>query len=410
MRLLLIASGFLPYTFSENLCNGKLVYAMYKKGWQVDVISKMDEGPAYSMEWTEPWLPLKENVHTVTYPIGGKLFRSCDVALSSLELGIYPQEGIRWARRAYKLALKLCREHHYDAVLTRSPNDIPHIVGLRLKEKLGIRWVANWNDPAGPIWPEPYAHHFPKKEQMRKMRFTEMCLRGADVNSFPSQSLLDHFAVYFPFLQDGKTAVIPHIALVEDIVPRLTEKPRADKFRMCHSGNLSEERNPELTFKALRELIDEGYDKMEFSIMGRINDYTQELVNKYQLGEYVNCCGSFPYMEAMKKMQEFDCLVLLEAKLNKGIFFASKFTDYAQLGKPILAISPTDGFAASTLAKFGGGISVDNENYKSIKQGIRQLYEAWESSELSSRYSSDKLYAQVCAEHVINIYKQLLKP
>lgn len=31
MRLLLIALGYLPYTFSENLCNGKLAYAMYKK-------------------------------------------------------------------------------------------------------------------------------------------------------------------------------------------------------------------------------------------------------------------------------------------------------------------------------------------------------------------------------------------
>ena len=40
MRLLLIAPGYLPYTFSENLCNGKLAYAMYKKGWHVDVLSR----------------------------------------------------------------------------------------------------------------------------------------------------------------------------------------------------------------------------------------------------------------------------------------------------------------------------------------------------------------------------------
>lgn len=67
-------------------------------------------------------------------------------------------------------------------------------------------------------------------------------------------------------------------------------------------------------------------------------------------------------------MQEFDCLVLLEARLKKGIFFASKFTDYAQLEKPILAISPTNGFAADTLAQFGGGISVNNQSYRSIKK------------------------------------------
>ena len=90
---------------------------------------------------------LKKNNITITYPIGGKLTRMWDVLRSSVKLGMYPEGGVRWACRAYELALKLCKENHYDAVLTRSPSDIPHIIGLRLKEKLGIRWIANWNDP-----------------------------------------------------------------------------------------------------------------------------------------------------------------------------------------------------------------------------------------------------------------------
>lgn len=411
MKLLMITSGYLPYTFSENLCNGKLAYAMYRKGWQVDVISKEDEGPVYdkSNEWTEPWLPLKDRNITLTYPLGGKLTRLYDTLWSSLKMGVYPEGGIRWARRAYELALKMCGENHYDAVLTRSPSDISHIIGLRLKEKLGIRWVANWNDPSAPMWPEPYTQHFSEKDQKRKMHFTEMCLKGADINSFPSQELLDHFASYFPFLRNQKTAVIPHIALVEDIVPHALETPCSDKFRMCHSGNLGGKRDPEYTFKAMRELIDEGYDKMELSVMGRIDDYMLDLIKTYQLDDFVIRCGSFPYMEAMRKMQEFDCLVLLEAQLKKGIFFASKFTDYAQLRKPILAISPTDGFAASMLAEFGGGISVDNKDYKSIKQGILRLYQTWESGDLSKQYSSDTLYAQVNVERVMDIYERLLK-
>lgn len=109
------------------------------------------------------------------------------------------------------------------------------------------------------------------------------------------------------------------------------------------------------------------------------------------------------------KMQEFDCLVLLEARLKKGIFFASKFTDYAQLGKPILAISPTNGFAATTLAQFGGGISVNNQSYRSIKNGILKLYMAWMKHTLSQDYSTQKLYEQVSAEHVIDIYERILE-
>lgn len=405
----MIAPGYLPYTFSENLCNGKLVYAMYQKGWHVDVISKVDEGPTYSAEWTEPWLPLKENNVVVRYDGGGKLERIYDTLRSSITMGIFPESGIRWARRAYDQAVALCKKHHYDAVLTRSPSDIPHIVGLRLKEKLGIRWIANWNDPADPIWPDPYKHHFSVREQKRKERFTAMCLKGADIDSFPSQSLLDYFTEHFPFLYQQRTVVIPHIALTENIFPKIKDVPISDKFRMCHSGNLSQERNPELTFKAMRELINEGYSRMQFSIMGYINDYTNDLIEKYSLQNYVNCIGGFPYMEAIRKMQDFDCLVLLEAKLKKGIFFASKFTDYAQVGKPILAISPKNGFAANTIAKFGGGISVNNEDYRSIKQGIKSLYDVWLAGLLSEQYSTESLYKQVSVSCVLQIYDDILK-
>lgn len=408
MRILMITSGYLPYTFSENLCNGKLGYALQRMGWEMDVISKRDEGPTYSAEWVEPWTAIKDGVYEVTYNVGNKATRFADTLWSSAKLGVYPEGGIRWARRVYELALKLCKNRHYDAILTRSPTDISHLVGLRLKQKLNIKWIANWNDPASPIWPEPYKHNFSPREQERRMRHTKMCLEGADINTFPSQSLLDHFTEHFPFLSSSHTAVIPHIALMEEIMPKSGEVIPTDKFRLCHSGNMSKERNPELTFQALRELIEEGKDKIEFAIMGHFNDYTTNLIEKYHLEEYVKCIGGFPYMEALKKMMEYDCLVLLEAKLKKGIFFASKFTDYAQIGKPILAISPVDGFAADTIGKYGGGISVDNKDASSIKQGIAELYSAWQNGTLASNYSTAILYDQFKAERVVDIYQNLL--
>ena len=90
MKILFIASGYLPYTFSENLCNAKLVYALQEAGWHVDVISKKDNGPTYSTEWQEPWLPLKEHTYEISYFIGGKLSRLYDLLKSSIMMGGFP--------------------------------------------------------------------------------------------------------------------------------------------------------------------------------------------------------------------------------------------------------------------------------------------------------------------------------
>lgn len=407
MKALLITISYVPYSFSEALCNAKLVYALHKSGWEVDVISRVFEGPTYSRNWEEPWKHLRSNTYEIDCPAGIKCSRTLDICYSAIKMGGYSVEGVRWARRAYEKATALHKQKHYDVVLTRSPSDIAHLVGYNLKKHLGLRWIANWNDPSATIWPEPYTHHFSFCKTYMLKRLAIQCLKKADVNTFPSQSLLDHFVEHFPFLQNQHTAVIPHIALWDSLYAS-TKRLKKDKFYLCHSGNLSPERNPELLFRAMREMIDEGYTHIRLDIMGHINNYTQELIDKYGLIDYVGCAGSFPYMEAMQRMQEYDVLLLLEACLKRGVFFASKFTDYAQVNRPIFAVSPTNGFAKDMLAEYGGGIAVNNEDLQDIKKGLCDLYTAWESGRLFVDYDTTLLHEQFSAQKVVNIYNQLL--
>lgn len=408
MKVLFIATGYLPYTFSENLCNGKLVYALQEAGWSIDVISKKDEGPTYSTEWQVPWLALKEHTYEISYPLGGKLSRMYDLLTSSIAMCGFPLDGIRWARRAYQKALELHKKNHYDVIITRSPNDIPHIVGYKFAKKTGVKWVANWNDPASTIWPEPYTHHFSKRAYRMRNRYNKLCLYHATINTFPSNWLLNHFQEYYPFLKNKRNVVIPHIAMPNSLLHVIKISPKDDKLYMCHSGNLSSERNPELLFKAIRELIDEGYALIKLDIMGHINDYTQQLIEKYSLNGYVSFIGGFPYLEALEKMQSYHVLVLLEAKMNKGIFFPSKFTDYAQLNRPILAVSPQEGFAKDMISRYGGGIVVNNEKYTSIKSGLLKLYQSWEQRKLFEEYDTSLLYQNFSSQRVVDLYKELL--
>lgn len=408
MRLLMIATGYPPYLFSENLCNGKLVMALMKEGIEVDVISRVDEGPSYGSEWAEPWDILRPTAHIISYTPGNKLTKVVDVLYSGLSMGGNFQPGIRWARRAYQKALKLIKENNYDAILTRSPSDIPHHVGEKLKRKTGLLWIANWNDPATPIWPGQYKHDFSTKVQKQKMVETERLLRAADVNSFPSDSLRQHFISHFPFLKESKTEVFPHIGLVEEFWPAAKERPQTGKLMLLHSGNLSDERNPETTFQALRMLVDQGFKNFEFHIMGHVNDYTDRMIGRYELQDYVKCIGSYPYMEALAIMQSYDVLVLLEAQLDCGIFFASKFTDYLQTGKPILAISPAKGFAVDMLSDREGEYIADNTSNESIKTTLEKIVSDFETN-LIKETESPELFCTVSPKEVVNKYINFLK-
>lgn len=402
MRVLMIATGYPPYLFSENLCNGKLAMAMLEQGIDVDVISRVDEGPTYGSEWVAPWDVLKPTANIIQYKAGNKLQQIIDYIYSGLHMGGNFTAGIRWARRAYEKASTLLNERHYDVVMTRSPNDIAHLTGLILKKRYGVKWIANWNDPAAPIWPAQYKHNYSPKKQKQMMKWTERLLRGADVNTFPSESLRQHFIENFPFLVEHKTDVLPHIGLIESAWPRKFENRTKNKLLFLHSGNLSSERNPDNTFQALRKLIDENiFLDFEFHIMGNINDYTSKLIIKYKLENYVKCIGSFNYIEALSRMQCYDVLVLLEAQLEKGIFFASKFTDYLQTGLPLLAISPKEGFASKILNGQEGEFLADNTNVDSILNSLKFIVRRWENGKLNQN-ASMQLYKKMLPTHVIS--------
>lgn len=409
MKLLFIATGFPPATFSENLCNGKLVLALLKAGFQVDVVSRAFDSTTYSNTWAEPWLALRPVTCELAYPLGSRQERVFDVFASSLKMRTFPLDGVRWARRAYERALELHAEKHYDVVMTRSPSDIPHLVGYRFSRKTGVKWVANWNDPAAPIWPEPYGCPYPLRKRKQLMAQTAKFLRQAAVNTFPSARLRNHFLSYFPLLKDKETRVVPHIGLLPELLPRVETAEPGPQLRMCHSGNLSPERNPDLLFLAMRELIDEGCADFRLDIMGHTNAYTESLVRQHHLSGHVHFLGGLPYMDALRQMGTYDVLVLLEAMLKEGIFFPSKFTDYAQLGKPILAVSPTHGFAHDVIAQCGGGLAVDNTNVEAIKSGLRTLIQSWKAGRLTADFDPRALYAGFAPDHVLALYRDLFE-
>lgn len=66
---------------------------MQEKGWEIDVISRRDNGTNYSVEWGEPWSRLKAITHHVEYPLGNKIWRFVDIVKSSIKMDCFLLKG-----------------------------------------------------------------------------------------------------------------------------------------------------------------------------------------------------------------------------------------------------------------------------------------------------------------------------
>ena len=406
MKILFIATGFAPYSFSENIVNSKLVLAFLKEGWQVDVISRKDEGHSYSNNWDNEWKELQHLTHEVIYPIGNKFERFWDTARSSLIMNV-PLEGVRWAKRAYHKALELHEKNHYDVVISRSPTDISHLPAYHFAKDTGVKWIANWNDPVAHIWPEPYTHKMSFWRKKLYEKFTDTMMKNADINTFPSEDLRDYFMRFSTKLKNVNSSIIPHISFLSI---EKTQKKVHTIFSMCHAGNLSAERNPELFFQALVKFLSQnkGADIL-VDLLGVTNSDLEALVKKYSLENNVHFIGSLPYMDALDKMSQYNVLIIIEADLKDGIFLPSKITDYSQLGIPVFAITPKESCINKLIDNYGGGECADCTSVDSICDSMQKLYDNLKTDHSMKKYDATQLYACFKPDNIIEKYKILFK-
>jgi glycosyltransferase involved in cell wall biosynthesis len=402
MKILFITIAFAPDEFSESIVNSKLVLAFKKAGHQVDVISRREFGPTYSSFWNEPWSSLRNDTTQINYDLGSKWRRFLDIIKCSIQFK-YPLDGIRWIKRAFYMAEEMLKQKKYDIIITRSPSDIPHIVGLYIKEKHNIPWVANWNDPASGIWPHPYKDKSSLISKRISSYYTRKILQKADFNTFPSARLRNHFLRYYDFNLDN-SEIIPHIGLA--LIDNYNFEINNQELSICHAGNLSEERNPEVLFKSIARLKKETrYSDIKFAIVGVVSPGIKIMIENYSLQDEVSIIESKPYLETMELMQEFDLLCVIEAKMDEGIFLPSKIADYAILKKPVLCISPKEGTLADLIERFGGGMVLDNASDDEVYTGINDLINYKKTNSLNEHFDINKLSTLFSCEVIIKKYE-----
>lgn len=401
MKILFITMAFAPTEFSESLVNSKLVLAFKKAGYQVDVISRSNQGVAYSTTWNEPWLSLKTNTHEIEYKLGNKMERLLDTFICSVKLK-YPLEGVRWASRAYDYAKKLIESNKYDVIMTRSPSDIAHLVGLKLKKEFNIKWIANWNDPSTGIWPIPYEDKLPLWKKIIGKKFTQEVLSKVDFNTFPSQLLVDHFKQFYHI---DKYQIIPHIML-SDYQNEVNDKNPAS-LHICHSGNLSIERDPENLFIAIKKFISLKKKEIYLDVLGVATPYALGLVETYDLHKFVIFVKPLPYYLTLKKIEQYDVLMIIEAKMGKSIFLPSKITDYVQLKKPILSISPSLSEVGNLLNMNKGGIVANNASVDDIYEKLCILDDLKFKNKLDELIKNTTLNKYLGIDNVLLMYDEI---
>ena len=295
---------------------------------------------------------------------------------------------VSWVPWAAAAARRLVRERGIDCVLTTSPHESTHAVGLALPRE--TPWIADFRDG----WTfEPLRPPFYTGLQARLDRRLERAVATrADRVLAATRPIADDLrerlgvdAVHVPNAWDPELVAEADAAEPPALAP--------DRVSLVHTGALAGEwgRDPGPLLAALRSLADrepEAAARLELVLAGSHGREERELLARYRLDGLARHVGPLSRPAALALQRRAGALLLVTSRNTSEA--TGKLPEYLAAGRPILALAAGNE-AARVVEETGTGIAVPPDDAEGLVAALRDLA----AGRLAERYAPRGLAAYV---------------
>lgn len=289
-----------------------------------------------------------------------------------------PDARILWVKPSIRFLEKYIVENEIDTIITTGPPHSLHLIGLGLKEKLDLKWIADFRDP----WTTIGYHNELKLSQSSARKHKELeskVLKSAD-------SILVTSATTKKEFQELTNQPI-HIITNGYDVEKITKLPLDKKFTIAHIGSFLSQRNPRILWKCLKEIIKETpsfKDDLQLKLIGAVSQEVLETIAEFRLDSYVNNLGYLSHKEAITQQRSSQVLLLIEinSEITKSII-PGKLFEYMASERPILALGPENSDFESIIKSTNTGVFHQYEEYDELKQTILEFYQKYKTQSLN---------------------------
>lgn len=283
-----------------------------------------------------------------------------------------PDARVFWVKPSVAYLKKYLQENQIDTVITTGPPHSLHLIGMKLKAQLPIRWIADFRDPWTTIGYHDKLRLSDYAENEHK-NLERQVLHTADSIIVTSKSTKFEF--------QRKTNQ-PITVITNGYDSENVGKQTLDaKFSLAHIGSFLSERNPVILWQALSDLVKEvpGFSShLELKLIGTISKEIHETMHSYNLAEYVNDLGYVSHQEALVHQRKSQVLLLIEINSRNTIsIIPGKLFEYMVSGRPIVAIGPRSSDFAEIIQSTNTGSFFDYSDKEGLKKTILALYESY---------------------------------
>jgi len=290
-----------------------------------------------------------------------------------------PDARVSWVKPSVSYLEKYILENQIETIITTGPPHSLHLIGLGLKEKLNIKWIADFRDP----WTSIVYHKELKLSEKSDQKHKEL--------EHKVLNLADQIIVTSPSTRKEFSAMtLKPIEVITNgyDVERIEKQPLDQKFSIAHIGSLLSERNPRILWKALREITKENSDfknDFELKLIGIVSQEVYDTIREFRLDSFVKNLGYLSHTESVIEQRKSQALLLIESDSEETkMILPGKLYEYMASHRPILAIANENSDIKDIIIKTNTGVFCDYSEKEKVKQTILNYYQLYKENNLKT--------------------------
>ena len=279
---------------------------------------------------------------------------------------------VAWAPFALARAAGEVRAGKVDCVITTSPPESAHLIGLALKRRFRMPWIADLQDG----WTFESTHpDWPLSGQTRLDSALEAAVtRNADLVT----TVTDPLSEDLRRRTGARVMTLTNGFDPEEHVPADKQSTglRGDRFSLVYTGRLAFARStPEPLLGGLRLLCRNRPDlaaRLEVVFAGPLTAEERNMMQEPDVRDHIRMVGNLERRDALALQRAADALLLVIPPARPRSVATAKLYEYMAAGRPILVLGE-DNAAADTVRNAGMGAVTSGDDPDRIAGAIAEL-------------------------------------
>ncbi len=290
-----------------------------------------------------------------------------------------PDARKNWIKPSVNYLYKYIYDNEIATVITTGPPHSLHLIGMQLKRRTGVRWLADFRDPWTTIGYQNQLkltrRSIKKHKQLEKEVLNEA--DGIVVTSFNTSK-------EFQNITNQPITVISNGYDSEETGPVELD----DKFSLSHIGSLLSKRNPEILWRVLADIARKNKifeSKFQLNLVGTVSEEVLYSLDKFGLMRFINIVGYVGHEEAIRFQRKSQVLLLIEIDSeDTRSIIPGKLFEYMASNRPIVAIGPSESDVEKIIKDTNCGNYFNYSDYDILKKTILAHFEAFQNNDLQS--------------------------